>query len=206
MYAGLGTIVTSAERPTRLFFILTFPCALLAVGASLWWSYGGESTLALVVTLVAWAATGLLGFASGLRGEHRQWNVSPLVSGLLTAVITIGATFGAIVVVNFRTSPGREALTTPVSGPKHWVALVETAAQEGGDGEVLSVQCDMTRPNTGEIAACAVTYEGPKCQYWFVGSRDGEDVAEADDEINNGGAYYDAGGAICDWPVPEIPG
>lgn len=195
---------TRGDR-TRWLFIATFPCALLTVGASLWWSYGGESTPALVVTLVSWVATGLLGFASGLRGEHRQWNVSPLVSGFLTALIALGATFGAAAVANFRTTPGRGALTTPTSDPKQWVALVEAALQRSGNEEVRSILCDKSRPPAGDIASCAVTFEGPKCQYWFVGTVDGEDVAKADAEINDGGAYYDAGAAFCDWPVPELP-
>lgn len=79
------------------------------------------------------------------------------------------------------------------------------ALQRSGNEEVRSILCDETRPPAGDIASCAVTFEGPKCQYWFVGTVDGEDVAEADAEINDGGAYYDAGAAFCDWPVPELP-
>jgi hypothetical protein len=109
--------VTRGERRSRWFFIATFPCALLAVGASLWWSYGGESTPALVAELISWAATGVLGFASGFRGEHRQWNVSPYVNGLLTALIALGATLGAIAIANFRTTSGREAFDDPDEQP-----------------------------------------------------------------------------------------
>jgi hypothetical protein len=189
---------TPSSKPKRWFFMATFPCALLAVSASLWWSYGGESTLALVLTLVAWAATGVLGFLSGLRGEHRQWKVSPLVNGLLTGLITLGATFGAAAVANFRTTPGREGLATPMSTPKQWVALVGAAARESGSGEVLSVLCDTKKPKAGDVASCAVTFEGPRCQYWFVGSVDGKDRAEASGELYKSRGTYDPSfGALC---------
>ena len=189
--------MTRGERSTRWFFIATFPCALLAVGASLWWSYGGESALAFAATVVFWAAAGLLGFVSGLRGEHRQWNVSPHVSGLLTALITLGATLGAMAAANFRTTV-TPALTTPTSNPERWVTLVAAEAQESGHGEVLSVLCDKTRPDPGDIGSCAVTYEGPRCQYWFVGSVDGEDEARADEElVDERGVYDPSYGPLC---------
>ena len=77
--------------------------------------------------------------------------------------------------------------------------------ESSGNGEVLSVLCDKTTPDAGDVGSCAVTYEGPRCQYWFIGSRGDEDVAEADKEIDDGGAYHDDGVAICDWPLPEFP-
>ena len=168
----------------------------MTVGASLW-----ESTLALVVTFGSFAATALLAFVSGFRGERKQWNVSPLVHGTLTALIALGVTFGGVVIVNFRTDSG---LTAPVSGPRQWAPLVEAAAQDSDEGRVLSVICDRKLTN-GDLASCAVTFEGPVCQYWFVGNAaDGEDEARPGDEIDEGSGYYDEEvGPLCDWPLPE---
>jgi hypothetical protein len=189
----MGTDLVDAEqrsRPTRWFLVFSVPCALLAVAASLWWSYGGESKLALGLTFASWAAAGVFGFVSGLTGEHARLSGIRLVNGVLTALITLGATLGAIAVANFRTDAGREALASPTSPPHSWPALVRAAAETSGNGEVLSVLCDTTSPEAGDVGTCAVSFEGPRCQYWFVGSVDGTDEARADVE----GEFFDERG------------
>jgi hypothetical protein len=170
----------------------------MAVGASLWWSYGGESTTALVLSIGAWLAAAALGFASGYRGEHRHLTESRIATGLIAGFVTLGATFGAAVVANFRTTSGQAELEPPVSAAGHWPALVEAAARESGNGEVLAVYCDKALPDGMEIATCAVTFAGPRCQYWFVGSVDGEDQLREGDEIyEERGTYEEEFGPLC---------
>jgi hypothetical protein len=188
-------------KPTRWSFAGSVVCGAIAVGASLWYSYGGESTLALAVAVSSWLLAGALGFASGYRGEHGRIHGSRLVSALLIALATLGVTVGAMVVANFRTEV-RPALATPTGDPATWPALVEEAATESGHGTVLSVHCDTSTPEEGEGALCAVTFEGPRCQYWLVGSVDGTDEARGREEIDVGRGYFDAEfGPLCDWPI-----
>lgn len=195
----MGDVPNGAPRRSRRwFFIASFPCAAVAVGASLWWSYGGETTAALVLSLVAWLAAGALGFASGYRGEHARLTESAIANGLLAGVVTLGATFGAAALANFRTTPGNEPLSAPVSAAGQWPTLAAAAAAASGNGDVLAVHCDKTRPNDDEVATCAVTFDGPRCQYWFIGSADGEDQLRAGDELfEERGTYDEALGPLC---------
>ena len=109
-------MTTLTARP---FLVLAAICAIVAVGASVWWAYGGEPAAAIIVSYGSLAATGLLAFLSGFRGEHQQWNVSPLVRGLLTALIAVVAGFLGIVIANFRSETGD---ASPASYAAHHVA------------------------------------------------------------------------------------
>ncbi|MGH3076589.1 MAG: hypothetical protein ACRDPZ_00225 [Gaiellaceae bacterium] len=167
------------------FLAAALLCALVSVGGSLWWSYGGESTGAALVTYAALGVAGLLAFAGGVRGELRRWHASPRLQGLYPALLVLGATFAAILVANFRTESGASAESTqvtttaseaPLTPHQRVLELVETAAREEQEAAVLAVVCPPT-VNAGEIglSTCAVTFVGPSCQLWMVINTDGQD-------------------------------
>ena len=161
------------------FLLLGLACALGTLAASLWWTYGGESPLALTLFFVGVAVTALAAFASGVRGEHRRWDGSPLRRGFLTALVALGATLGGALVVNIHTEGG-EVGPRPTGDNEDWVSLVDASAREAGMGKgdelgrVLSVVCDEGRE---EVVLCVVTFEGPLCQYWQITNEDGQNQA-----------------------------
>lgn len=186
----------SGFKTDAVFFALALICGLGATGASLWSNYGGGAALADIVTFSLWGLAGVLAFLGGRLGEREWWDVSPLVRGVLTALIALGATFAAIAVANFQTKV--EVRSTPEGSPKQWISLVRAEAQESGNGTVELVLCQRDRPSADEMAACAVEYEGPKCQYWWVVNVDGEDRAEPDDEISTDPVIPDPDlGGLC---------
>jgi hypothetical protein len=106
------------------FLLLAVACAVGTLAASLSWTYGGESPLALTFFFVGLTVTTLLAFASGVRGEHAQWDGSPLRRGFRTALVALGATLVAALAVNIRTEGG-EVTPAPTGDHEEWVALVK---------------------------------------------------------------------------------
>ena len=84
------------------FLYLALITALGAIACAVWWEdTHEESSVAVALALAAWEGTGLLAFVSGYRLERREWDVSPLGHGLLTAFVALGATFGAMFIAAY---------------------------------------------------------------------------------------------------------
>ena len=69
--------IRAMMRRRPLFITFTVGAAMLAVAASLWWHYGGESVEAAIVSWASWAFAGALAFVAGLRGEHGKRDGTP---------------------------------------------------------------------------------------------------------------------------------
>jgi hypothetical protein len=187
----------SSRAKAPLFLALACVSGVGAITASLWWSYGGESTAAAVTSYALLGVAALLAFVGGFRGEHRRWGVSPVARGLLTAMIAAAATFLGFVVANFRTEVSETEPASKEAGMKP-TALVATAAREvSGFGHVVSVRCPKSTRSL-----CVVMYDAPACQLWTVKNVEGVGQPVALGDPRPGRASYhetrDSVGCIYD--------
>src|SRR5262245_32018793 len=105
MRTGRGMQSSSAPNAKPVLMASAIGSGLLAVGASLWWSYGGESDRVAVVSYGSVVLAGVFAFAGGLRGEFRLGR-SPLATAIVGAGAAFAATFVGIAIANFRTDGG----------------------------------------------------------------------------------------------------
>jgi hypothetical protein len=93
--------------------------------------------------------------------DTRPWlrrNLGPLLGGVAAIVVIIVAPYN---------DPATSKAVPPERLAGVAVATVSAEANEGlHEGKVVSVDCAQTAQNG--FVACAVTFEGPTCQLWWV--------------------------------------
>jgi hypothetical protein len=101
---------------------------------------------------------------SGARAEYGPWHRSWLLRGTVAAVVALLATVVGMGAANYHTISTTDDTTDAANALwRRHVSIVATTARKTRHRRVDAIRCAR-----GGVLECAVTYEGPACDLWFL--------------------------------------